>query len=245
MNLKVANLLVVQFGIFIGVMSWLVYSHFQSAEPRIADEMRENGVAPITTVARGFEPGNQRPYAVDYGAERERAQPVDEQPAQWEQSYYQSIAPRRYARSAVVDGSLSVDSPSYAEPYQEPAVVSSDDLETPETVAYSQPIQTIVYQPIQVVAFPNRRHFGNRCRPTTPLNCAPGTIRHQPPERRNPRASDTRVVASPNVSTPPGPPTQGFAPREPVRQTGVTGSQQKRVAFPGSPGATRRALSVP
>jgi hypothetical protein len=236
MNPKIANLIAIETGILIGLMSWLVYSHFPSAEPRIADEMRENGLAPITTVARGFEPRNQRHYAVDYSADRERAQPADEQPAQWEQSYYQSIAPQRYARAAVASNPIVVDSPSYAETYQEPAAVSSDDLATP---------QTIVYQPIQIVAFSNPRRFGNRCRPTPHFDGAPATIAHRCPDRGNPHVSDTRVVAGPSVTTPPCPPTQGFGPRRPVMQTGVTGGQQKRVAGPGSPGATQRALSVP
>jgi hypothetical protein len=172
---------------------------------------------------------------------------VDEQPAQWERSYYQSIAPQHYARAAVASDPLVVDSPSYEETYQEPAAVSSDDLATP---------QTIVYQPIQIIAFSNPRRFGNRCRPAPHFDGAPATIAHRCPNRRNPHLSDTRVVASPNVTTtrvvaspnvttPPCPPSQGFGPRGPVMQTGVTGGQQKRMAGPGSPGATRRALSVP
>jgi hypothetical protein len=34
MNVKVATLVEVQFGVPIGIASWLVYSRFESAEPR-------------------------------------------------------------------------------------------------------------------------------------------------------------------------------------------------------------------
>jgi hypothetical protein len=240
MNPKIANLIAIELGILIGLVSWLTYSRFPSAEPRTSAEMRESSVAPVTAAAPGFQPRSQRPYAVDYSADRERAQPADEQPAQWEQSYYQSIAPQRYARSAVATDSIAVDSPSYAETYQEPAAVSSDDLATPQTVVYSQPIQTIVYQPIQVVGFSNPRRFVNRCRSTPPLNGVPATITHPCPDRGNSHLSDTRVVSGPNVSTPPCPPTQGPRPRGAVSQAVVTGGEQKRVAFPASSGTARR-----
>jgi hypothetical protein len=228
MNLKVANLIVVQFGIFVGVMSWLVYSHLPSAKPPAAAEMQEI-TAPIATAgAPAFEARNQRPYTVDYSAERERARPVAEQPAIAAQSYYQAIAAEPYVSS------IPADSPSYAEAEQEQAVVPSD-YASPQSIVYVQPVQTVV--------FFNSRRFANRCR-STPHPGAPPTISHQCPDRRNSHPSDPRIVSGSSVSTP-SPPTEGFKPREPVRQTGVNGSQQKRVTFPGSPGATRRSLSVP
>ena len=102
MNLKTANLVAVQFGMFVGMMSWLAYSRLESAEPR-----KVNSISPIS------EPAGQRPYAIDHGAGRERAKSVAEQPvsvayeysaeavqqysALAAQQYYQQIAPRRYA----------------------------------------------------------------------------------------------------------------------------------------------------
>jgi hypothetical protein len=233
MNLKLANLIVVQFGIFIGVMSWLAYSRVPSAKPPAATEMQEI-TAPIATGAPAFEARNQRPSNVDYNAEREQARLMAERSASL-QSYYRAIAPEPYVSS------IPADSPSYAEAEQEPAVVPSD-YGSPQSIVYVQPVQTVV--------FSNRRPFANRCR-STPHRGAPPTISHQCPDRRNSHPSDPRIVSAPNVSPPspnvstPSPRAEGFKPREPVRQTPVTGSQQKRVAFPGSPGAARRSLSVP
>ena len=238
MNLKVTNLIAIQFGIFVGIMSWLAYSRSPSAEPRIAAARPDSALNAGATVATVLEPRNQRPYAADHSADREQAQPVDEQPPQWESNYYQSIAPRPYANSGLEDRSIAVDSPSYANVDQEPAVVPSDNLESPQTVVYAQPIQTVFYAP-QINVFSNSRRFANRCR-STPRHGAFNPITQQCPDRRNSPLGDTRIVSGPNVSTPSCPPTEGFRPRGIVRQAGVTGIQPKRVAFPASPGAARR-----
>src|ERR1700730_608224 len=123
MNLKVANLIAVELGILIGLMSWLVYSRFPSTVPRPAAEMRENAVAPVASVS---EQGNQRPDTVDYRPDREQAQPVVEQPALTSRRYQQEIAPQPYASSGLENGSIAVDSPSYAEADQEAAVGSPE-----------------------------------------------------------------------------------------------------------------------
>ena len=79
MNPKIANLIAIETGILVGLMSWLTYSRFPSTEPRTSAEMREGivapvaAVAPVTTVAPAFEASNQRPSTVDYSAEREQA----------------------------------------------------------------------------------------------------------------------------------------------------------------------------
>src|ERR1700682_5108876 len=114
MNPKVANLIAIEAGILIGLMSWLVYSRLPSPEPRTAEEMQESTVAPI------FEPRSPHPYAVDYIAGRERAQPAHKAEATTEQQYYQEIATEPYANSGLNNGSVAVDSPSYAEVDQEP-----------------------------------------------------------------------------------------------------------------------------
>ena len=231
MNPRIANLIAIETGILIGLMSWLVYSRFPSPEPRTAEETQESTAARFTKVAPVSKPENQRPYAVAYHADRERSRPVEEQPAQLAQSYYQEIAAQPYANSAPDNGSIAVDSPSYAEVEQEQAAVPSDYLESPQTVIYAQPAQFVV--------FSNRRRFANRFR-SMPLRGVFNPITQQRPDRRNSPLSDPRMVSGPNVSTP-SPPAEGFRPRETVRQTGVTGSQQKRVGSPASPGMARRS----
>ena len=231
MNPKVANFIAIEAGILIGLMSWLTYSHFPSSEPRTEARMQESNVGPVRTVAPQSEAINQRLSTADYNAEREQARLMAERSVSLasRQRYEQAIATEPYVSS------IAADSPSYSEVNQEPAVVPTDYLESPQTVIYAQPI----------VVFSNPRRFANRCRSTRPPNCAPPPITHQCPDRRNLHPNDTRVVVGPNISAPPFPPTQGSRARENVRQTGVTGGQQKRTAVPGSAGAGQRSVSVP
>jgi hypothetical protein len=228
MNLKVANLIAVQFGIFIGIMSWLAYSQLPFGEPRRAAEVQEPMVGPVTTFAPASNPGDQRFQTVDYRADQERSQPVAEQPApavQHEysaaavqqysalaaQQYYQQIAPRRYASSGLENASVAADSPSYAVA-QQPAAVSSDYAESPQTVAYIQPTQVVVYPQPQFIVFSNQRRFANRCRSTHPPG-ALNTITHRRPDRVGPHLGGNGIVPRRNPNTPSCRPAQGLGLR--------------------------------
>jgi hypothetical protein len=204
MNLKVANLIAVQFGIFIGIMSWLVFSRLESARPHTAAEMRESTVAPVATVAAVSERRNQRPYTVDYETDHERAQPVDEEAAPTAQEYDQEIATQRYASSGREDGSIVGVSPSYAPVDQEPAVAQPDYVPSPQIFVYAQPAQ--------IVVFSNPRRFANRFRSTFPSG-ALNTITHRRPDRVGPHLSGNGIVPRRNPNTPSCRPAQGFGLR--------------------------------
>lgn len=184
MNVKVANLMVVQLGVLIGIASWLAYSHFQSAGPRsAAAETRRSPTAQVAAVAPISDLGSQVTRALDDDADREQDQSSIEQPAQATmphqyspeavqqytalaaQQYYQQIAPRRYASAGVANTSAPV-APAYTEVAQEPAALSSDYAEPLQTVAYAEPAQVVVYPQPQFIVFANQRRFPNRCRPT-------------------------------------------------------------------------------
>ena len=229
MNLKVANLIAVQFGIFVGIMSWLGYSRFPSAEPRTRERPPES----VAAFAPVFKPGDQRPQAADYSADREGAQPMAEQTAQAArdysalaaQLYYQQIAPRRYASSGLENDSIMADAPSYTEMAQEPAELPPEDVAAPQTVAYAQPTQFVAY-PAETVVFSNSRSFGNRFR-STRHPAALNAITHRRPNRGAPHQNIYQVVPGQIPNTPscrpivPGQipsapscrPTQGFRPR--------------------------------
>ena len=204
MNVKVANLVVVQFGVLIGLASWLAYSHFESAEPRIAAvETRERQAAPAAAVAPISDLGSQVTRALDDDTDREEDQSSGEQPVQVTQphqyspeavqqytelaaqQYYQQIAPRRYASAGVVSTSAPV-APAYTEVAQEPAAVSSDYAEPLQTAAYAEPAQVVVYPQPQFIIFSNQRsnqrRFPNRCRPTL-RSAAVAPIDHRRPDR--------------------------------------------------------------
>lgn len=148
-------------------MSWLVYSRFPSTAPRTATEKFRESTADAA-VASVLEPGQQRPSTTDYLTDHQRAQLLAEQQALVR--YQQEIAPRRYASSRVENAAIAADSPSYAEADQESTVVASEDVASPQTIAYVQPNevaypqpvqQTVVYsQPAQIVIFSSPRRFG-------------------------------------------------------------------------------------
>lgn len=235
MNLKVANLVAVQFGVFIGIMSWLAYAHLPFAGTRAATKTQESAA----NVAPASKPGDQLSQPVDYRADREEAQAVVEQPApaMYEYSaaavkhysalaakqYYEQIAPRRYASSGVENRSIVADAPSYAQVEQAPAPAPAPavvpDYPAPEPIAYVQPAQFIVYPQPQFVVFSNRHRFANRCRPAPSVIGAhiATTRRHSdrprahltgPTDSRPPRSFG--VVHRRNDSAPPCQPTQGF-----------------------------------
>ena len=201
MNVKVGNLVAVQFGILVGIVSWLAYSRFESAEPRIAAvEMRKSPAAPVAAVAPISDLGSQVRRALEDDADGEQDQSIGEHPAPMAQQfsaeavqqytklaaqqYYQQIAPRRYASAGVANNSSAAVAPAYTEAAQEPAAVSSDYAEPVQTVAYAEPTQIAVYQP-QFIVFSNQRRFPNRCRPA--LRSAGVTpIDHRRPDRGGP-----------------------------------------------------------
>lgn len=204
MNLKVANLIAVELGILIGLMSWLVYSNFPSTEPRTAAEMPESRVTPFTTVSTVFERRNKRPYTVDYETNHERAQPVDEEAAPTAQEYDQEITTQPYTSSGLGNGYVAADSPSYAEVDQEPAVAQPDYVPSPQIVVYAQPAQ--------IVVFSNPRRFANRFRSTLPPG-ALNMITHRRPGRVGPHPGGNGIVPRRNPNAPSGRPAQGFGLR--------------------------------
>lgn len=232
MNLKVAHLVSIQFGIFIGIVSCLVFFRSEYARPRAAAEMREF-VTELTAAVK-----DQRADMADYRAEPEPPEPVTEQPApalpneyspeaveryraEATRLYYEQIAPRRNVSASPANSSIAAVAPAYTEVAQEPATVEIDDP-APQTVAYIQPTQVIVYPPpAQFVVFSHPRRFVNRCRPTP----HPGALASNPNPRPHNRgthlsgspafrpAGSFGVVHRRNAGAPSCPPTQGFASR--------------------------------
>jgi hypothetical protein len=211
MNLKVANLIAIQLGIFVGIMSWLAYSRLESVEPRSATEMRERAAEPKTPAAPGIQADDQRPDALDDRADRDEARPIAEQPApafhQYSaaavqhysdlaaQQYYQQIAPQRYASSGLQNNSIVAEAPSYTEVEREPAVVA--DYSEPQTAAYVQPAQVVVYAQPQFVVFSNSRRFANRCRPASPVISAHRAATNRRPDRPRSHLNGSTVFESP------------------------------------------------
>jgi hypothetical protein len=183
MNLKIANLVAVQFGIFVGIMFWLGYSHLESTKPpRIAAEIPQRLVNSIRPSAPGAAPRSERPRAVDYRADRAQARAVNTEPALTARAYDQGNDPEADVTSGPEESSFVERSPAYPDAEQYPPTASSDYLSSPQTVGYVQPTQAVeyvqstqpveyvqpsqivVYQEPQIVAFSNDRSFGRRCR---------------------------------------------------------------------------------
>jgi hypothetical protein len=232
MNLKVAHLVSVQFGIFIGLVICLVFSRFEYFRPHAAAEMRKPATERATTVQPMSEPEDQASDMADDAAAPEQsdrfteqptaAMPTEYSPEAVEKSmailtklYYEQIAPRRNASSSSANTAVA---PSYPEVAQAPEVVQVEDP-APQTVAYQQPTQVIVYPPpAQFVVFSQPRRFVRRCRPTPQAGAlASNSHRRQDsgethlsgsPESRLPRS--LAVVHRGNTGVPTCPSTQGF-----------------------------------
>jgi hypothetical protein len=235
MNLKVAHLVSVQFGIFIGIVCCLVFSRFEYFRPRTTAERR----APVTERASAVEPlaepEDQPGDIADNGADAELAELVTEQPApalpneyspeaveryraEATRLYYEQIAPRRNTSGNPPTTHVAAVAPAYTEAVEEPAIDQTNGP-APETVAYVQPTQVIVYpQPVQFVVFSRARRLANRCRPASPS----GALASNPHRRAD--GGGTRLSASTafrpagspgvvhrrNPGVPSCPSTQGF-----------------------------------
>ena len=111
MNVKVANLVAVQFGVLVGIASWLAYSRFELPEPRIvAADRRESPAAPSTAVAPISDLGSQVTRALEEDADREQDQSIGEQPVQRRcrlgPHRKQCSSTRRWWRSSIISKSL-------------------------------------------------------------------------------------------------------------------------------------------
>ena len=212
MNVKLVNLVAVQFGIFVGIMAWLAFTRLESTKSRPAAEMPENVRSPIATVAPAFKPRSPRPYTVDYGADRDRAQPEIEEQAQMEQDYDQEIAAQPYAGTELENNSIVEPPPSSTQVNQEPAVASSDYLEPPQAIADAEPAPVVVYSQPQFVVFSSRRSLARRYRPAPRPGVFP-PIPQQQPKRQGAQVNGCGIAPRPNAGVPSGRPNQGFRPR--------------------------------
>ena len=215
MNVKIANLVAIQFGVFVGMMSWLVYSHFDSPKPmRTAEERPKSPMTSVPAFAPVLDSAEQSPRTPDYRADAERAAPsVADQPVpvvQYEyspeavqqysalaaQMYYRQIAPRPAVNAAPASVPVSANAPTYAPVEQAPAVAPVAYEEQPQTVAYEEPLPYVAYaQAYPVIAYP-ARSFGRRCPPPRRHHVlSPST--HRRHDRARPRLSAARESCPP------------------------------------------------
>ncbi|MEY2502465.1 MAG: hypothetical protein QOI07_2799 [Verrucomicrobiota bacterium] len=226
MNLKVAHLVSIQFGIFIGIVCCVAFSRFEYFRPRATAESR----APLTERASAVEPlsepEDQPGDIADNGADSEIAteQPrsalpneyspeaVERYRAEATRLYYEQIAPRRNTKGNPANTTVAAVAPAYTEVVEEPAADQTNGP-APETVAYVQPTQVIVYpQPVQFVVFSHPRRFANRCRPASPPE-AVALNPHRPSSALQRPARAPGLAHHRNTRGSSCPPTQEFTPR--------------------------------
>jgi hypothetical protein len=154
-------------------MSWLVYSRLPSAEPSTIGEGRGRMVNSIRPEPPVSELRSPRARTEDYGTDN--APPVGGLQARMVDQYSQEIATRSYANSLPDNRYIFVNSPTYANVYQEPAGFASDYVESPQWVGYAQP----VYYDPGLVGFSNGRRFADRHRSKSTFGQPPFTIPNQ------------------------------------------------------------------
>ena len=231
MNLKVVHLVAIQFGILVGIASCLLFFRFDSAKPRPAGEMRELATELVAAVKdqqadmvddladpepTEVVPGQLAPVlSNEYSAEA-----VERYRAEATRLYYEQIAPRRPTSSSLTYSSSAAVAPSSTAGAQGPAVVAMNEP-APQTVAYVEPTQAVVYAQPAFVAYSPRRSFVNRCRPI-PHSGAFASDSHRRPDRRGNHFSDSKecrpprslgVVRRRDTGVASCAPNQGFRPR--------------------------------
>jgi len=236
MNLKVANLIAIQLGIFVGIMSWLAYSRLAPVEPRLTAEVGKTTAEPVAPAAPGLKGDDQRPETADARAARDEPQPIAEQRAPVMQHhysaaavqqnsalaaqlYYQQIAPRRYASSGLQNGPVVTEAPSYAELAQETAVVA--DEPAAQTVAYVERPQVVLYSQPQFILFSNSRRLENRCRPASPVIGAHMARTHRHTDRPRLQPNDSTDSERPPARSP--------AFRRPAKSLGLVERQNDKM----------------
>jgi hypothetical protein len=238
MSAKVANLIAIETGILIGIISWLVYSRLPS-QPETTALPQEQGPAsvtaasPLSQIASGSTEGSQRFSTAAYNPEREQARLMAEREASL-QAYYRTLAQESRPITRPENEVFPVDTSYYAAPEQT-EVVSSEY--PPPTLLYYAPA-------LQNVVVADTGHLRNRCRSphrrdgtrTNPRSCPPPT---------NIRPNTRKVVSPPNGGTPPSPAVDEAKPRQTIAQPTFNGRSQKRATSPTSTGSTRRFVSAP
>ena len=184
MNLKVAHLVSIQFGIFIGIVICLVLFRFDFARPRVAAETREPATERVATAEPKSESEEELADVVDDGAGPESAEsltaqadsalPNEYSPEAVQKSmailtklYYEQISPRRNVSATPANTAVA---PAYTEVAEEPVVEQMEEP-PPQPVAYVPPTQVVVYsQAVQFISFSHPRRFDHRCRPARNAN---------------------------------------------------------------------------
>jgi hypothetical protein len=241
MSAKIANLIAIETGILIGIISWLVYSKLPSQpETTALPEGRSSAsvdVSPLNQIASESTERSQRFSTAAYDPEREQARLMAEREASL-QSYYRTLArdwsstPRTQKNEV-----LPVDTSTYAVP-EETEVVSSEYPIAPPTVLYYAPAA------LQNVVVADTGHLRNRCRSPHRRDGTRMNPRSCPPPA-NIRPNTRKVVSPPNPGTPPSPAVDESKPRQTIAQPTFNGRSQKRATSPTSTGSTRRFVSAP
>ena len=241
MNAKVANLIAIETGILIGIISWLVYSRLPSQPETTAALSQERSptsvaaVSPLNQIAPESIERSQRFSTAAYDPEREQARLMAEREASL-QSYYRTLArdwsstPRTQKNEV-----LPVDTSSYALP-EETEIVSSEYPIAPPTVLYYAPAA------LQNVVVADTGHLRNRCR----------SPHRRDETRMNPRSCPSPTNIRPNTRKVVSPPNGGASPavdeskpRQTIAQPTFNGRSQKRATSSTSTGSTRRFVSAP
>src|SRR4029079_5963034 len=100
MNLKVAHLVSVQFGIFIGIVCCLAFFRFEYAGPRKVAKMRQAAKARIAPTESLTRSEDQEADIADDGAEAEADEVLTEQKATALPNEYSPEAVERYRAEA-------------------------------------------------------------------------------------------------------------------------------------------------
>ncbi|MGH8091990.1 MAG: hypothetical protein ACREIF_00760 [Chthoniobacterales bacterium] len=154
MSSKIANVIALELGIVIAVLSWLAFSNVSSVKRRTPAPAEQSRT--FATVTPLLKAGSQAGYGVDYRAYQD-AQDNEDQAAAPQQDD-QEAGTEPYDNSGVDQSVVGATSPAGVGIYPEPVLTEPDCFVSPYD-QYSQPAEIIVIS--------NGQSFGHRRRATS------------------------------------------------------------------------------
>ncbi len=214
MNPKIANLIALELGILIAILTWLAISNRTGVNPRPATEEQARDAGSFATVTPVIKSRQQRLHGADYLADRADEQLQNEEQAPVVQQYDQELATAPFSSSDINDGVVNESPPYYAGVDQEPVIYPPDGLVSPinQIVEYVQPNEIIILS--------NTRSFGRRSHSRARSGGARMMVAQRRPGLRAPRPRAGGLVLPRNTNARPSRPTQGIhgAPKPLVRK---------------------------
>jgi hypothetical protein len=222
MNTLIAKIIAFELGILIAILTWTAFSNSSNRKDDLAQATEEPPESSFASISPVYQPNRPRAVpAVDYLAEDQSRDVVENEPAQSMQTYQPQVIDQPYDDSGYYDYAPPADASNYIGTYPEP-VLGLD--------YYGWPYGGFVtYAPAtQVVVIRSPRSCGRAINSPGSRTSHP---RMRPQPRRTTRLQPTVTRAGQRTTRPGSGSHGGFSPRQPVSSRTTRPRQATRVAW--------------